>query len=55
MTNLQEGNNRGRLISSKLHFWQSVIDEFAENLSNYSKEQKMRLHHDIKNIVLGTK
>ena len=43
-------NNQGCLMNLKLHLLYSHIDEFPENLGDYSEELGERFHQDIKEM-----
>ena len=40
----------GCKMSLKLHVLHSHIDEFKDNMGDYSEEQGERFHHDIKSF-----
>jgi len=40
----------GCLMNLKLHFFESHLDYFPENLGDYSEEQGERFHQDLKTI-----
>ena len=42
--------NQGCSMNLKLHFLYSHINEFPENLGDYSEEQGERFHQDIKEM-----
>ena len=45
---LKDFHNLGANMSTKVHYLDSHLDKFPENLGDYSDEQGERFHQDIK-------